>query len=370
MALATGGTRETAASRREGHRRWPPPTRSAPNRLNAQKSTGPKSTDVTRYSGLTHGLCAEHLVVPGESLEACEAERRGWTDDWGPLTHTRAVLVERAFVASWKLRRATRVEGTLMSEKAADVAHDFDEQRRVLVASATHNLPIDPAYSLSRFRSDVAGLDHLIGLWEELAAAVEGGWTSRTDHHDRLMNLLGHKAASAPADLEAARASTALLAGPAPAAAAVLRSLCAGRIADLQAERSQYCDLPEYRARLIDVAIAPTSKEAQLLHRYEREHEKALYAAIRGLLALEKSGADLPEPSPRRLRRPSRPRSTARNRMQVLIHQRLAPNWLRSGNGPRPRARRLARGGRSGRRDVPDARSGPIRGRRRPRPGP
>ena len=267
------------------------------NRLNAQKSTGPKNTDVTRYNGLTHGLCATQLVVPGESLEACEAERRGWHGDWQPLTHTRAVLVERAFVASWKLRRATRVEGTLMSEKAADVAHDFDEQRRVLVASATHNLPIDPAYSLSRFRSDVAGLNHLIGFWEELAQAVESGWTSRADHHDRLMNLLGHKAASAPADLEAARASTALLAGPAPAAATLLRSLCDGRIADLRAQ-PQYLRrrLPEYRARLMDLAIAPTSKEAQLLHRYEREHEKALYAAIRGLLALEKSGADLPEP--------------------------------------------------------------------------
>ena len=150
---------------------------------------------------------------------------------------------------------------------------------------------------MSRFRFGyVAGLDHLIGLWDELAAAVDGGWTSRQGHHDRLLNLLGHKAASAPADLEAARASTALLNGPDPAAAAALRSLCAGRIADLRAERSQYCDLPEYRARLIDVAIAPTSKEAQLLHRYEREHERALYAAIRGLLALEKSGADLPEP--------------------------------------------------------------------------
>ena len=49
------------------------------------------------------------------------------------------------------------------------------------------------------------------------------------------------------------------------------------------------------RRRMIDLALRPASKEAQLLHRYEREHEKSLYAAIRGLLALEKSGADLPE---------------------------------------------------------------------------
>ena len=45
-------------------------------------------------------------------------------------------------------------------------------------------------------------------------------------------------------------------------------------------------------------AASDTSRESMLRHRYEREHEKALYAAIRQLLALERSGADLPEPEP------------------------------------------------------------------------
>ena len=66
------------------------------------------------------------------------------------------------------------------------------------------------------------------------AAAVESGWTSRGDHHDRLLNLLGHPAGSAPTDLEAARASLVLLrahdaVAPAPSelagAAAALRAL-------------------------------------------------------------------------------------------------------------------------------------------------
>jgi hypothetical protein len=265
------------------------------NRENAKKSTGPRRTDATRFNGLTHGLRAEHVVLPGESEEAFEAERQGWIDDWRPMTHTRAVLVERATVASWKLRRASRVEATRLYEIAADVAHDFDTERRVLVESALHNLPRDPAFSLSRLRSDVAGLDCLIGLWDDLARAVEAGWTSRQDHHDRLLNLLGHKTGSDPGGPEA-DASLALLRGPDPAAAATLRAVCAGRLAEVREERSKYCDLPLFRRRLIDQAIAPTSKEAQLLHRYEREHEKALHAAIRGLQALEKSGADLPEP--------------------------------------------------------------------------
>ncbi len=136
-----------------------------------------------------------------------------------------------------------------MSEKAADVAHDFDEQRRVLVASATHNLPIDPAYSLSRFRSDVAGLNCLIGLWEGAGAGRRVGLDlcTRTTH-DRLLNPpLPQGGLGARPTWRAARASTALLAGPDPAADAVLRTLCASRVADLRAERSQWPHLPEYR---------------------------------------------------------------------------------------------------------------------------
>ncbi len=78
----------------------------------------------------------------------------------------------------------------------------------------------------------------------------------------------------------------------------------------------------------MDLAIAPTSKEAQLLHRYEREHEKALYAAIRGLLALEKSGADLPdEPAPEPIAAPAGPEAPAESdakHYESIIYGELA----------------------------------------------
>ena len=36
------------------------------NRRNARLSTGPRRTDRTRFNGLTHGLCATEVVIPGE----------------------------------------------------------------------------------------------------------------------------------------------------------------------------------------------------------------------------------------------------------------------------------------------------------------
>ena len=130
-------------------------------------------------------------------------------------------------------------------------------------------------------------------------AAEPAGWTSRQDHHDRLLCLLGHPVGSAPPGLEIARTSLALLAAADPAATAEaateLRAFCIERVAELRRERSVFWDPPVIRRRAIDLACAPTSKEAQLLHRYEVAHETSLRAAIRGLLTLEKSGADLPD---------------------------------------------------------------------------
>ena len=154
----------------------------------------------------------------------------------------------------------------------------------------------EPGSALARLRFDAAGLDHLIGLWENLADAAESGWTSRSDHHDRLLGLLGHPAGSDPQGLEVARTSLALLAAADPDAAATLRAFCLGQAAEIRRERSGFWDPSVLRRRSIDLACAPTSKEAQLLHRYERAHEESLRAAIRLLLTLERSGADLPEP--------------------------------------------------------------------------
>jgi hypothetical protein len=74
-----------------------------------------------------------------------------------------------------------------------------------------------------------------------------------------------------------------------------LRRLAAEEMGRLRERRLTAPDPGPSRLRAMEAAAADTSKEAQLHHRYEMAHEQSLRAAIRGLLALEKSGADLPE---------------------------------------------------------------------------
>ena len=98
------------------------PAQIAANRRNSRRSKGPRRTEATRYNGLKHGLCAVHVILPGEREEEFDAERDAWFGDWQPITHTRAVLVERCAVANWKLRRAVRCEKARLYEVAADAA--------------------------------------------------------------------------------------------------------------------------------------------------------------------------------------------------------------------------------------------------------
>src|SRR5579871_3617724 len=99
------------------------------NRENARKSTGPKDTSRTRLNGLKHGLRSEHVYLPGEDPAEFDAERRGWHGDWGPLTHTRAVLVELAAVATVQFRRAIRSASAHYARLAERAAADFDAER-------------------------------------------------------------------------------------------------------------------------------------------------------------------------------------------------------------------------------------------------
>ncbi len=79
------------------------------NRLNAQKSTGPKTPEgraAVRLNGLRHGLTASDLVFPGESeadfetlFDSIEAEHQ-------PTTPTEVAIVRRIAMATWRLHRS------------------------------------------------------------------------------------------------------------------------------------------------------------------------------------------------------------------------------------------------------------------------
>src|SRR5579871_2125514 len=278
------------------------------SRINGSKSKGPKTPEgkqAVKYNRLSHGLCSPgHLIRPGESADAFDSFHAAFHGDWQPITFTRALLVDRMAVAWWKLLRASRMERAWTYEKAAEIGQGVDHHAQGLIDGGMNLLARYPDQALYSFLMLAPGVDHLIGLWEALAAAVESGWTSKEEHHDRLLNLLGYVSGREPLDMAVSRASALMLrsgergvGAPDPAALQAaritLRRVCAEKLEEYRRERERKREFPEYRQQLIDRAIAPISKEALLMHRYERNHEKSFFQAMRCLEGLMKSGIDL-----------------------------------------------------------------------------
>jgi len=83
------------------------------NRLNAQKSTGPRTAagkERASQNALKHGLLAREAVIQGEDPEQFELYREGMLDELAPAGAVEAMLAERVVGLSWRLRRAERLQ--------------------------------------------------------------------------------------------------------------------------------------------------------------------------------------------------------------------------------------------------------------------
>ena len=83
------------------------------NRLNAQKSTGPKTPEgkaKVSMNSLRHGLRARATVLQNENPEEFQQLCDGLEAEWQPQSPTESALLEKMAIAQWKLARAERRE--------------------------------------------------------------------------------------------------------------------------------------------------------------------------------------------------------------------------------------------------------------------
>ena len=102
------------------------------NRLNALKSTGPRTEpgkQRSRQNALRHGLTAETVITTLENAADYQAFEASIASDYQPRTATERELVTRLASLLWRLRRSTaietglfRIQGELMQDKTAGIS--------------------------------------------------------------------------------------------------------------------------------------------------------------------------------------------------------------------------------------------------------
>jgi hypothetical protein len=104
----------------------------AANRLNAQKSTGPRTPEgraAVRLNGVTHGLTAETLILKGESEDDFKALFESLEAEYQPETPTEETLVADLAMATWRRRRLYNMEAGCYNKRLKDLAKIADGEK-------------------------------------------------------------------------------------------------------------------------------------------------------------------------------------------------------------------------------------------------
>ena len=153
--------------------------RNRANRQNAQKSTGPRTTEGknrSRWNALTHGLLAQSVVLPDcEELESPEQFQELLTDltyELNPLGIREGMLVEQIAVSYWRLRRALRMEAGSIAKRVE--THNRFEGRGPVESVC---LPIpDRAHLIIRYETAIdRRLTRTQNTLERLQSSLKGG---------------------------------------------------------------------------------------------------------------------------------------------------------------------------------------------------
>jgi hypothetical protein len=95
------------------------------NRLNAMRSSGPRSNEgkaASRFTALKHGIDAKSLTIPGEDPAELEALNHDYQRQFRPVGPLENFHVETIVKADWDRRRYTRIETQVLCVQLAAVA--------------------------------------------------------------------------------------------------------------------------------------------------------------------------------------------------------------------------------------------------------
>lgn len=164
------------------------------NRLNAQKSTGPRTDEgkaQSRANAVTHGLTSEDLGVQEPKAAAFLARREAWSGDAYEKGSEQDWALDRAVAASFQIERCERAYDGVLARLAERAGTAWDLDRRLEVGNVAARLAKDPMRVSRRLEATRHGCELMRELWLRLGEALEddGDWTQ--SQRSTALDLLG-----------------------------------------------------------------------------------------------------------------------------------------------------------------------------------
>ncbi len=281
----------------------------AANRRNAQKSTGPRTTEgraVSKLNAFKHGILSKQVLVRGlafkESSRELDALHKRFWDDLMPVGPVEEMLVDQIVTAHWRLRRALMAESghIALGVDSGHPKHRRDNTHPMLLWIKWRALG-DPIHAMGQ---SSLGNSIILGWLRDLNSAVEAEGALSVAMVENLNAKLGAQDTGLGRQLMSFCAKDEAAPGGEDAAcreqkkAEVIRFL-KQKISAFQFLQTECLkeELAEDEARKA-VAMLPSAEVLEKIQRYETKLERQLFRAMAELERLQRrrKGENIPAP--------------------------------------------------------------------------
>ncbi|WP_152051508.1 hypothetical protein [Tautonia marina] len=266
------------------------------NRLNALRSTGPKSTEgKTRSSrnAQTHGLSRVGLHPPAAMAEAIAERQSLWRTDYHPTGSAQEWHFDRLVAESVRLDLCEARICASRAERATRASESWDDDQAAAIAQRAATLSQRPEIIQPVLLQTKHGVLWLLERWDEILESLQrlDGWTPET--WNLALDLLGvptsARDASGPWDLH-----------PDDSSAAPGLDLVAQSTAALRDRLDTFLNARDDRART-DACLgldADDPPALRLLERYAADARRRFSFFLNGLRRLQSEAPALTSASP------------------------------------------------------------------------
>ena len=272
----------------------------AANRLNAQKSTGPRTEAgkaIVSRNGEKHTKLSRRLLVSSQSHQESSSEFRALCDEYyaslDPVGPLEEMLVERIVRAVWRMSRADQAESgeiALNLEKGSKKDHPIDFVPTVLQAAEMLN----QADVLQILEKSVPGCEYVLAHLRDARAAFSRDHRLTEETYKTLNNALRGRGLKVTAPL--IEMALAFETNPNKIDPASLLQLHQTEMLDFFDRQIQYyegmlatrAERPDAEARARqDAAMLPAGHALERILRYETVLERQLFSSMAQLEKLQ-----------------------------------------------------------------------------------